>query len=275
MKTKLHHYSFNLTNPEESKAWKALKAKLEKSGVHCHNSHSADNGPSHRNDTETVEIETAHLFNDQWNTTDKRVFDWYWHYEWRGTKVARGHWLEITSEMEKARRECMKCGYCGHQYGPLHTMPIPESGFCECCLDSPYLKEAELYMLRLVSVAEDKSKREWPKLTAEESAYLLPRYIERQTTGKNSRAKAARDKQRSDVIAKFEKETQCATMERDGMLWLWDHGISLENVIFYNHSRKFCFGWRGSLDASVKSRLLDLLSEFPFEYEFHKNERAA
>lgn len=51
------------------------------------------------------------------------------------------------------------------------------------------------------------------------------------------------------------------------MIWLLDHGLPLDNVIYYSHTDKFGFGWRSPVSPEVKSKILDLMSEFPFNYE--------
>jgi hypothetical protein len=253
-----------------------LRAEIKegKRGHKMH-SHSADNGPSIPPMTVEIELEPRHLFENQWNSTKARVFDWFQHYEWQGAQRARGHWLEMTDEMLAARRETVHCGYCGKQYGPLHEA-APQDGFCDACLDSPYLKESEIYMLRLRTIEQDWERgedneggfRKRVPLTTEEKDRLVPRYIARQTTGNDSRAKKARDQQRERVLAEFEKTTKAATTERDGMLWLWDKGFSLNNVIYYSHTDKFGFGWRSDgVDQSVADKLLEVISEFPFDYE--------
>lgn len=281
MKTKLHHYYFRLGEPAEAKAWLDLQNQLLEKGYGPGRMHSwgSTTGPENKNEVEEVEIEPKCLFDNQWNTTTDRVFDWYQYYEVNGASLARGHWLELTDEMKAARMQTLKCGYCGKHYGqdiaqlsfaPIHP-PAPASGFCDACLDSPYLKESELSLLRLRSLAEERDNRgrhvNRPPLTKAEREELLPRYIARQTTGTDSRAKAKRDKQRADVLKEYELDTAKATTERDGKLWLWDKGIDLDNVIFYSHTGRFSFGWRSPVSASVESKLLDILSEFPFSYE--------
>jgi hypothetical protein len=272
MKTKIHYYYFRLGEPAEAKKWSELQAKLLALGYGPgrHHAWGSTTGPSDRNETVEVEIEPACLFDNQWNTTTDRVFDWYQYYEVNRANLARGHWLELTDEMRAARAQTLKCGYCGKHYGPLHA-PAPENGFCDACLDSPYLKEKDLPLLRLRSLDQERSENgqyaNRPELTKAEREMLLPKYIERQTTGTDSRAKARRDKQRLDVLNEYEKDTARATTERDGKLWLWDKGIDLDNVIFYNHTGRFCFGWRSPVSAAVESKLLDVLSEFPFSYE--------
>jgi hypothetical protein len=268
-KTVLHHYNFPSAAHPGYKAMVArIKANADGRGHWLHAwGGQTKHDSSKDNTSEVVEVEAAHVFGNQWNTADgRRVFDWYEEYIPNNRPEKRGHWLEITPEMAELRRVTLKCGYCGCQFGPHHK-PAPGT-FCSACLDSEYLKPDDLHLLRLMPVIEDETKSaSYPALTDEERAALMPRYIERQTTGTDSRAKKKRDKQRADVLAKFEKETTAATEERDGMLWLWDHGVSLDNVIYYSHTRKFSFGWRSAVSPEVKSALLDLLCEFPFAYE--------
>ena len=58
------------------------------------------------------------------------------------------------------------------------------------------------------------------------------------------------------------------------MVWLLDRNINAENCIYYSHTRKFCFGWRNPVSESVKSALLDVLVEFPFDYEIKSEAKA-
>lgn len=267
LQTTLTSYRLNLDNPEDSRAYAEIKAKL--SADNRRKMHALHMPPAkgareykHGIEEEDVTIELEYIFDNQWNTTKERVFDWY-----EGIvpnkSIRLGHYLRITDEMHKVRAETHTCGYCGKHYGPLHA-PLPADGFCAACLDSPYLEETELHLLRLLPLA---GHQERAQLTEEEKAQLLPRYVERQTTGADSRAKAQRDKERADVIAKYENKTKDAQVERDGMLWLWDKGFPLSNVIYYSHSGYFGFGWRQPVGASVLSKLLDVISEFPFPYE--------
>ncbi len=280
MKTKLHHYYFRLHEPKEAEAWSALQKQLLDAGYGKGRMHAwgGNGGPSARNETVEVEIETAYIFDNQWNTTTDRVFDWYQYYEVNRASLARGHWLEITDEMQAARTQTLKCGYCGKHYGRnveqlsfAPVFPVAESEFCDACLDSPYLKESELHLLRLRSLAEERNGNgkfaDRPPLSVAERETLLPQYISRQTTGNDSRAKAKRDKQRFDILKDYDKVTACATTERDGKLWLWDKGIDLDNVIFYSHRGRFSFGWRSPVSKSVEAKLQELLKEFPFSYD--------
>lgn len=273
MKTKLHHYSFTL--PKDKEAYQAMAKEIEANGPEGRGRwmHALGNGRfdySKAGTVEEVELDPSCLFENQWNETtesgNRRLFDWYEEAifnEGRENKnVKRGHWLEITAEMTAARTDVRKCGYCGKHYGPLHD-PIPGE-FCTACLDSAYLKESDLHLLRLLPLV-GLQKRE--KLTEAESAALLPAYVDRQTTGTDSRAKQRRDKQRADVVKEYERDTANAKTKHDGKLWLWDRGFDLDNVTYYSHTGKFGFGWRSPLSDSVASKLLDIISEFPYPYE--------
>jgi hypothetical protein len=104
-------------------------------------------------------------------------------------------------------------------------------------------------------------------LTKDESAILAPLYIERQTVGSSSRAVAKRNRQRQDAIDKAAESIKSAEDKRDGVLWLLDHNFDVDNVIYYKHTNRFCFGWRSPLEEAVADRLLQIISEFPFDYE--------
>jgi hypothetical protein len=50
------------------------------------------------------------------------------------------------------------------------------------------------------------------------------------------------------------------------MLWLLDHGIKTDNVIFYGFSLTFHFGWRKSME-DMRDDLEKALVGFPFKYD--------
>jgi hypothetical protein len=296
IRTRLHLYNFlSAKHPAYKAMCEAINANADGRGVWM-NTWGGDTakggdkfycGKTNEVVTVDVELDTAHVFGNQWNEAGeggRRLFDWYEEYQPnRNPDLKRGHWLEVTPEMAETRRLTLKCRYCGHQYGPHHDPlpnPLPGPGlalFCNRCLDSEYLKPDDLPLLRLSSVADQEADRKHTvqPLEGEERERLMARYVERQTTGTDSRAKRRRDKQRADVVSKYEKETAAALAERDGMLWLWDNGVSLDNVIYYPHTGKFSFGWRSEVAPEVESKLLDILCEFPFPYEIKAQKKRA
>jgi len=292
--TRLHRYSYDLYTDEGREAWERLQAELGAKGVKCQEMWGDLNGPASLPDgaqesVEEIVIDLSHIFSNQWNTiwpepqgkcNGERVHDWYKYYEVRGRKCARGHWVEITPQLQAAREQTSTCAYCGKHYGPMHAK-APTNGFCDACLDSPYLKETELKLLRLVPLSEE---RNYSDDTLPEGLRQL--YVERQTTGANSRANQRKDKQRQSVLDEYQEKVDSVTkangnavIERDGKLWLWERGVDLENVIYYSHTQSFEFFWRnkysGGPSQSVKEKMVTLLESerFPYKYQIAKADK--
>lgn len=280
IKTRIHLFSFDVSTDDGKAAWEAFRAarKADK----C----PAIHGPVLSNvfnfvrdlDGAEIELETAHLFDNQWNTapiagrTDKglRVFDWALQAYGRapigdqaGEHIRRGHWLEQTAEMRELRRNTHKCGYCGRQE-PAAKGYV----FCPHCIGSEYLKESELHLTRMLPVAESTIGAKRAPLTKAESAHLLPLYRAAQIYGATERDKARIAAERQKVQRDYDKAIRDATVKRDGFTFLMDRGIRLNNVIYYDHTARFCFGWRKPLSEGELSTLLSALgAEFPSPYD--------
>lgn len=270
MQTILRAYEFDVSTDAGKAAWSAFKEERAK-GPRCF-------GPALHPMTETlaldgvtVELETKHLFNNQWNATASgktwRVFDWFLQaHSYNGAKnlapsnIRRGHYLVQTDEMREIRRNIARCGYCGKQE-PAAKGYV----FCPHCLDSEYLTEANLFLARMRSVDDDS---EFAPLTKAESAYLLPLYRQAQIHGNSERGKAKLTALRASINGDAKRAILAATLERDGLLWLIDHGINTDNVLFYKSRCRFSFGWRKPLSAGEVDTLQAALgSEFSFPYE--------
>ena len=134
------------------------------------------------NETFVVDLETNYLFNNQWNTTEtsenfknSRIFDWFEAYNSDPKhKMRSGHYLIQTDEMRDIRHNTFSCGYCGKQ--------DLEAGLCHKCIDSEYLEEKDLILLRKHRVDEKPDYGKNP-ITGEELAELMPFYLERQLEG--------------------------------------------------------------------------------------------
>jgi hypothetical protein len=284
MKTKLHAYHYNCGVIPQSQAYlklrdarmktesrrddrvKFVSTAKDRSG--CVFSHLNWLYSDANTSTYEVDISAEHLFDDQWNTasTDDhsgyRVFDWVEYYDPHNKSVIWGHWLEVTDEMVAARQETKVCRYCWAMYGVKHAAHLPGNPvFCEQCLGSPYLKETDLRLLRLVNV-DKKHHGKVSDLTQEESEWLKPRYIEAQLRGSEERRKAKMAEQR----ARLEKERELDEMKHDGMKRLLDADLDLTNVIFYSHYPLFKFGWRDKLSPSVAAAIAEKLQEIGFPY---------
>ena len=269
MKTIFHAYHFDTTNQAQREEYEALRARLTAAGLECFETWGGGSGHYMPDlDGRELDLETEHLFNNQWNTapidgnseSGRRVFDWAQDYPINFSKsVKRGHYLDITEEMREIRRNTMKCRYCG-----AHEPAAKGCVFCPHCIGSEYLKAGELQLTRMKAI-DDAS--DCAPLTEAERGRLLPIYKDAQLHGRTERDRKRIAKARADVIAKAAKESRHAAMERDGFLWFMDRGIRTDNLIFYSHTERFCFGWRKPVGDELRAAVLDVVSEFPFPYE--------
>lgn len=271
IKTTLHRFTFDIRKPEDKAKWEALRASLaggpREMESHGGGSHYPTFKGAYR-DAQSVEVslETAHLFDNQWNTgadcealPNYRVFDFAFDYKPNGNSwCKRGHWLEQTDEMREMRRNTMACGYCGKQE-PAQNGYV----FCPHCLGSEYLTEKELGLLRMLPVAESFTKRRI-ELSEVERAHLLPLWRDAQINGNTARDKARIAKARADVAREYANAVSKATIERDGKTWIMDHGINTGNVIFYSHTGRWCWGWRTKVSESLLAGVRASLAGFPF-----------
>jgi hypothetical protein len=182
LKTKIHYYRFDIGNLEEKQKYKILCNELKSKGYTLFDSISL---MDHDKKTEwfnkiknlenkgIIELETEFLFNNQWNTNKNslnlRVFDWAEEI-YANKDIKEGYYMDITPEMKEIRQNTFKCGYCGKQY----YKPGKNKTFCLDCLDYEYLKEDNLKLLRLYSVANDNN--EYPELSEKELNYLIPKF---------------------------------------------------------------------------------------------------
>ena len=132
-----------------------------------------------------VVIDTAHLFNNQWNTmpipgvsdSGLRVFHWHELHlmptgRARTSRLIKGYWLELTKEFKTLLDNTMTCGYCGKQEAAAKGY-----AFCPHCLDSEYLKSSDLHLTRMMPVSY-RGKRS--PLELAERDILLPAYRDAQ-----------------------------------------------------------------------------------------------
>lgn len=267
MKTTIHYYRFNTENIEEAQAYAALCEQLRATPGRGHWLHvladTTDRSRTRKHgESEMVELETNYFFSNQWNTAEphnQRVFDWY-EGIYPNRHIRAGHYLDITPEMIELRDNTHVCGYCG-KLEPAQRGYV----FCPHCLGSAYLKETELHLLRMLPVSQENRKR--PELTQAERDHLLPLYIEAQTREGHERANKRAKETRARLEREYHKTLENAEDKYNGFIWLMDHDVNIDNCIYYDHAGKFSFGWRNPVSEAVKSQLLDVLCEFPYDYE--------
>ena len=212
-----------------------------------------------------INLKTDHLFEDQWNTVEGFRLHNKTLFEWPALHIKEGYYIRQNPEMIAVLQGTAKCGYCGHH------APVGEKDFCDNCISSPYLEVSNLRLLRMEPIeAPERRTGETLKiprgarpLSEEELAVIMPRYIEAQTKFREQQEA----KLRADVEAGLNKVIELATIKRDGMIWILDAGIPTENLIFYPHTRTFCFGWRNPVSKEVRAELVEKLKQFPFKFE--------
>lgn len=253
LSTTLHRYSFDTSDEKSHAEYRQLKKQLTETHGQCFRVYG---DPIKHIDGHVFELETNHVFSNQWNTAcGHRIMEWYERIV-RNRSIRCGYWIDVTQAMQEVKRNTLNCGYCSNSEPAAKGLT-----FCDECLGSEYLKSINLHLTRLIP-AEIHMPDRLP-LTDRERAERLPRYREAQTRRRTKNETQTRAR----IAADCAREIARAETERNGFLWLLDHDIAIENCIYYKHTDKFSFGWRAPVDAAVVSALLDVISEFPFAYE--------
>lgn len=260
-------YKFNTSNVAENRAYNALCEKL-KDGRNFFNV-LAGPGEGKSLQPGRYEVDTGTVFSNQVNTVGEdgksglRVFDWYEGiYPNRSWKA--GHYIADLSELNSYRENMHCCGYCGKQE-PAAKGYV----FCPHCLDSEYLEEKNLGMLRMRPVSIHSYKT--PELTAAEKKHLLPLFVKAQTFGNSAREKKRIASAFKDVETKRTRAIENAENEYEGFKFLLDNGLKTNNVIYYSHTGRFSFGWRRPFDSSSRETYEAAMKDaggFPCPFDF-------
>ena len=212
-----------------------------------------------------IHLETKHLFEDLWNTVEGFRLHNKAEFEWPALHIKEGYYIRQNPQMIAILQGTAKCGYCSHQ------APVGEKDFCDKCLHSPYLEVTQLHLLRMEPIEAPERRtgetlkipRSARPLSEAELAVIMPRYIEAQTKVRQEKEKELR----ATIKRNLEQKIELAETDAKGMLWLLDAGISVENLIFYPHTKTFCFGWRQPVSEEVRAELVEKLKQFPFDFE--------
>ena len=212
-----------------------------------------------------IHLETKHLFEDQWSTEEGFRLHNKTEFEWPALHIKEGYYIRQNPQMIAVLQGTAKCGYCRHH------APVGEKDFCDNCISSPYLEVSNLRLLRMEPIEAPerrtgktlKTPRSAKPLTQEELAVVMPRYVEAQTKVQQKKEKELREA----IKRNLEQKVELAETDAKGMLWLLDAGISVENLIFYPHTKTFCFGWRNPVSEEVRAELVEKLKQFPFDFE--------
>lgn len=77
-------------------------------------------------------------------------------------------------------------------------------------------------------------------------------------------------KRHADKLAGIEKDIENSKIELAAFKWLIENDIEaqfIENCIYYDHTGRFCFGWREKLTDNEKELLTKSLAGFPYTYD--------
>lgn len=274
IKTTLHTYTYDILEPLEEEAYERLCDHMREKGVKLSRTLGFQYMHPGALNNKEIELETNFLFGDQWNTTESsgnlRLWDWNEVIPEYSKSRKHGYWLEQTREMIDIRQDTLVCGYCGKYVDYDEEVgdhgEEGETGFCNKCLDSEYLEEKDLHLLRLRPVSTSFGADRAP-LTEGELAWLKPKFLEAQLHGTGERSINAIKKERADLEREYAAALDNAEANHRGYLWLIDHNISRKNCIFYKHTGRFGFGWRKELSTDESNALSAALADFPYEYD--------
>jgi len=96
---------------------------------------------------------------------------------------------------------------------------------------------------------------------------VLPQIFEEIYRVLNNASARFDEEQAAKIVAeeaRLQKEIDQRQTEKDGKMMLLNNGISTENVIFYSHTNKWCFGWRKPLSSDEQKNLFAQLSACGF-----------
>lgn len=117
---------------------------------------------------------------------------------------------------------------------------------------NPYKPEEERFRLKMTD--EEKSEIEE---RIRNNYYTVEALKQRQ----DKRIEDARVKRRNEIIKECDKTIEKATRERDVMLYLFDIGMPIDNVIYYNHTNKCVFNWKSYEKKITQEEFVDFLSK--------------
>jgi len=209
------------------------------------------------------QIDTDHIFSNQYNTIGKnghsgyRIFEYCRIYKNDSTSLRNyGYYIaEGIEEIREHQKRVSVCNYCGKQY--IDT----KEEICNACRDSEYLEKDNYHLLRLTNVCETYSNEPLPP-------EIVKDIKEKQITANLIREK----KNQREALARLQDEIKDKKLEHKVRKALFENGFSYKevgNLIYYSHTKTFCFGWRESVKdkEGLENRLskIDLFNNLKVE----------
>lgn len=72
-------------------------------------------------------------------------------------------------------------------------------------------------------------------------------------------------KKRQSVIEEYYKKTEKARNERDVMLYILDHGLSIDNVIYYDYNNTVKFNWLDYKEQITQEQFVDFVNNLEYD----------
>lgn len=274
MKAAIKYFRLNLEKSEDLKMW----AKLQKEHNFWRNEDQKQNMCEQKRmsqeygdkikalDGKTVEIDTKHLFANQFNTVCGLRMHPSYQWVFFNKKIISCYVVTLPKEYKTLLNNTLQCGYCGKQY---HTNDLNHNdNYCNSCLGSEYLKTDQLYMLKLQAIS-DKTNRTEPTEPTEQFKAIKKVH---KVLQKDFRLKKQAKRFASD-LEKNKTERIDIIKQNEVFTILLKNYIDIENCIFYSHKKVFSFGWRSSLSMlqsetiSAKIESIKELNNINFEFK--------
>lgn len=94
-----------------------------------------------------------------------------------------------------------------------------------------------------------------------ETGYYTPEAI---TARKEEARKNAIEKKRNEIISRCASAVRKAETERNVLLYIIDSGLSVDNVIYYDHTNKVVFNWLDYKDKISQGDFVDFLNNVDY-----------
>lgn len=121
--------------------------------------------------------------------------------------------------------------------------------------ENPYKPEEERFVLRL---SDEEQRNVELKIT--EGFYLPESIAKRQ----EERVRLANEKIRNEVLKEYEEKVRKAKEQRDVMLYIFDNGLPIDNVIYYDHSKEVVFNWMEYRDKISKEQFDEFVNKLDY-----------
>lgn len=79
------------------------------------------------------------------------------------------------------------------------------------------------------------------------------------------REKRKREDERSKILEEYSKKVQEASNKRDVMLYILDHGLPVDNVIYYSYCNKVAFNWESYKKGITQEQFDDFMDNLERE----------